>query len=60
MIKTTIQLLAATFGILAIASCTVNVDPAEGSASSTTTTTSDSPYVLGDRTTTRKTTTYGY
>ena len=61
MIKTTIQLLAATVGILAFASCTVNVDPADtGSASTTTTTTTDNPYVLGDRTTTRKTTTYNY
>ncbi len=60
MIKTTIQLLAATVGVLALASCTVNVDPADGSASTTTTTTTDNPYVLGDRTTTRKTTTYDY
>lgn len=60
MIKTTIQLLAATFGIIAISSCTVNVDPADGSTSTSTTTTTDNPYVLGDRTTTKKTTTYGY
>jgi len=60
MIKTTIQLLAATFGILAIASCTVNVDPVDGSAGTTTTTTTDNPYVLGDRTTTRETKTYNY
>lgn len=60
MIKTTIQLLAATFAILAFASCTVNVDPAEGSASTSSTTTSNSSYVPGASTTTRKTTTYGY
>ncbi len=58
--KTTLQLLAATCGILLIASCTVNVDPVDGAASSTTTTTSDSPYLYGDRTTTRKTTTVDY
>jgi hypothetical protein len=60
MIKTTIQLLAATFAVLTIASCTVNVDPVDGSGSSTTTTTTDAPGVFGDRTTTEKTTTYGY
>lgn len=60
MIMTTIQLLAATFGILALASCTVNVDPVDGAASTTTTTTTDNPYVLGDRTTTEKTTTVNY
>lgn len=61
MIKSTIQLLAATFTILTIASCTVNVDPAEAGATTTTTTTTDNPYVLGDRTTTtQKTTKYKY
>jgi len=56
--KTTVQLLAATIGILAIASCTTYVDPGGvGATQSTTTTTSDSPYLMGDRTTTERTTT---
>lgn len=53
--KTTIQLLAATFGILAIASCTAYVDTPDGAATTTTTTTD--PY-YGETTTTRRTTTY--
>jgi hypothetical protein len=55
--KTTIQLLAASFGILAIASCTAYVDTPDGTATSTTTTTTENPNIYGDRTTTERTTT---
>lgn len=58
--KTTIQLLAATFGILAFASCTAYVDTPDGAATTTTTTTTDNPYVIGDETTTTKRTTTTY
>jgi hypothetical protein len=63
MMKTTLLLLAATVGALVIASCTAYVDPdgsmtAPRSATTTeTTTVKDNPYVLGDRTTTERTTT---
>lgn len=59
--NTTLQLLAATFGILAIASCTAYVDPNGVGANRTTTTTTstDSPYIGGD-TTVRETTTTRY
>lgn len=47
--KSTIQLLAATFGILAIASCTAHVDTPDGTAT-TTMTTSGNPYAFTETT----------
>ncbi|MEP2776574.1 MAG: hypothetical protein ABJQ29_10500 [Luteolibacter sp.] len=55
--KTTLQLLAATLGVLAIASCTAHIDtPAGGASSSTTTTTSTDGPFYGETQTTKKTT----